>query len=330
MATKLRELRIQARKLKIPNARELDLDELKAAVAEAEGNKNGKGSKSKAVKAVKKATGTKRGPGRPRKVVEDDDDDEDEAPKKRGRPKGSTNKKATAKKATGAKRGRPRKSEPEEAPKRRGRPPKAESKRSAPERKQARKTAGNKLGRPVGSGTGTRVKVPEQINWDKDFDFREGTIADVILEELRSQASKKRNKDTGDIREATIEALTDDLGSDPFVFKHRDGSKYSKTEARNMLRYRVNRTIFDYVKETGQHGKDGSAKKRGRPAKVEAEAAPKRRGRPPGSGKAAKQAKAEKGTGKRRGRPPGSGKKVAATASTGKKRGRPKGSKNKR
>jgi hypothetical protein len=107
-----------------------------------------------------------------------------------------------------------------------------------------------------------------------------------------------------------------------------------------MLRYRVNRTIFDYARETGQHGKNGKAtstkaapaKKRGRPAKAEAgavkrgrgrppkadaEATPKRRGRPPGQ----KTANAKAATGKRRGRPPGSG--------TGKKRGRPPGSKSK-
>lgn len=57
---------------------------------------------------------------------------------------------------------------------------------------------------------------------------------------------------------------------------------------------------------------------------------PKRRGRPPGSGKKAAPA-AESDTPKRRGRPPGSGKKAAAApaaSDTPKRRGRPPGVKN--
>jgi len=328
MASRLRELRVQARKLKIPNARELSLSELEEAISGAESNNGAstttKARKTVAVKAVKKR-------GRPRKV-----EAEVEAPKRgRGRPKGSTTKKAETTTAP-KRRGRPPKVQAEETPKRRGRPPKSETTARAKKATTTRKASGNgRVGRPPGSGSGTRVSVPDTINWEKEFAFRTGTIAGVILIELKKQANKKRNKTTADIREATIESLEGDLGSDPFVFKHRGGGRYNKSEALDMLRYRVNRTIFDYARETGQHGGGATTKRRGRPAKSETVEAPKRRGRPPKAAvttpkRRGRPPKAEKGVAapKKRGRPPGSGKK--ATAATGKRRGRPPGSKNKK
>lgn len=343
MASERRELRIQARRLSIPNARELTIDELKDAIAKAENSNGATSSGKKARKAVAvKAEVKKR--GRPRKVVEEEevlDEEETVTPKKRGRPKGTSKTKATAsKKTTGKRRGRPPKAEKAVASttkRGRGRPPKSAT--AKPVARKAKSGGNGKLGRPPGTGTGTRVAVPDKINWDKNFVFREGSIAGVILDELKKQGAKKKNVTTADVREATIESLEGDLGSDPFVFKHRDGSKYTKAEGLNMLRYRVNRSIFDYARETGQHGKSSSsstkaapAKKRGRPAKGEAKTATTQkrgRGRPRKSDAAVE-------TPKRRGRPPKAASAVKSgrgpgrpAKAAGKKRGRPKGSKSK-
>lgn len=339
MAVETRALRIKARKLGASGVREMSREELEDYIADnskSNGKKNGKVKVAKAIKA-KPAKAGKRGrpKGSKNKV------DEDETPtKKRGRPKGSTNKAS--------------KNRTEDAPKRRGRPPKAES-----ERKQSRKSTGS-VGRPVGSGTGTRVAVPERIKWNRDFDFREGSTAQYILNQLRKSA--KKYDDTSDVREDTFEKLVDKIGDrDELTFQNRaTGKPHKGDKAEQMLRYRINRTIFDYATETGQH--DGSsggtstkkksnkaektstkgknAVKRGRPRKVvedddddDEDEAPKRRGRPKGStnkkNTKSKGNKAEKSTGKR-GRPKGSKNKVAASSSTGKKRGRPKGSKNKK
>lgn len=336
MAT-IREKRIKARKLGITNARELSEDELDEAISDA---KNGSGSKKKSTKAVKKAVKgkvKKRGPGRPRKdEVDDDEDDEPVTKKKRGRPKGSGKKKVV-----------------EETPKRRGRPPKEKTSTTKG------KTKKNPVGRPVGSGTGTRILVPQRIKWNKKFDFRDGSQAQYILTALRKAAEKY--DDTDDIREAVIEKLENKLNKiDELTFMNREtGKPHKGDKATSMLRFRVNHTIWKFVIETEQgdeapakkkkssKAEVKSPKKRGRPRKVEDdddddddededdEPVKKKRGRPPGSGKKAdkKQKRGPgrpKGSGKkktdddeekpRRGRPPGSGKK---------KRGRPKGSKNK-
>lgn len=342
MAVETRQLRIKARKLGASNVREMSRDELEDYIAEhssGNGKKSKKGKVSKASKAVKVGGKNKVKRGRPAKV-RDDEDDEDEAPRKRGRPKGSKNK------AT-------------EAPKRRGRPPKAES-----ERKQTRKRTGA-VGRPPGSGSGTRVSVPETIKWNRDFDFRDGSTAQYILNQLRKSA--KKYEDTADIREDTFDKLVEKINKvDELTFQNRAAGKPHKGEkAEQMLRYRINRTIFDYCVETGQHdaeGNGGSKKskssskgnktsttgknkvKRGRPRKVveddddddDEDEAPKKRGRPKGS--------KNKATVVKRGRPKGSKNKksnsddddiaalkarIAELEGGKKKRGRPKGSKNK-
>lgn len=331
MAT-LRELRIKARQLGVPDPRSLDEDELRAAIKKAKnGNSNGTKNKKAAVKVIKKVKG-KRGPGRPRKVEVDEDDEIVETPKKRGRPKGS-GKKAKATKAEAPKRGR-------------GRPKKnSDASDSRPARKSSNKKNGsNPVGRPVGSGSGTRVAVPERIKWGKSFDFRDGSTAQYILNQLRKSAEKY--DDTDDVREHAFGKLVGKINKiDELTFNNRSAGKpHTGDKAEGMLRYRINRTIFDYAVGTGQHEGSGNGavatpakKKKGRPAKVaevpkkrgrpkkvrdDEEDAPKKRGRPKGSGKKNKTAKNEDAP-KRRGRPP----KVQADAP---RRGRPPGSKNKK
>lgn len=306
MPVETRKLRIQARRLGATNVREMSREELEDYIAE-NSESNGSGSRKKSGRKAVKAA--KRGPGRPkgsknkRTRDEIDDEDEDEAPRKRGRPKGSTTKRRGP-----------------------GRPPKAES-----ERTSSRKSTG-RVGRPVGSGTGTRVAVPDELDWSYDFDFREGSTSQYVLNQLRKSA--KKYSDTADIREDTFDKLVDKIGDvDELVFMNRStGKPHKGDKAEQMLRYRINRAIFDYAVESGQHGgsNGGSAtktKKRGpgRPPKSETngknkvkrgrgrprknvddddeedddyEEAPRRRGRPKGS----KNKKSSSTTGKR-GRP---------------------------
>ena len=114
-------------------------------------------------------------------------------------------------------------------------------------------------------------------------------------------------------RDKAFELLLPDVWD--FVGKtKRNGEKRTKAEAQDMLRYRISRTLFDFVNQTGQHktatnrieyGTGPNAKpKRGRPARKAAVTAPKRRGRPKGS---KNKPKAQATTVKRgRGRPKGS------------------------
>jgi hypothetical protein len=301
MASSLRELRIKARKLGATNVREMDEDELQEYIEE-NSSGNGKSRKTK-----------KRGPGRPkgsknkatkakkaRRVIEedydddDDDDEEEEAPRRRGRPKGSKNKTAKA-----SKRGPGR--------------PKGSGKKAS-----TKKSSNRGVGRPAGSGTGTRVTLKSKINWNKRFDFREGSTSQYILTQVRKSA--KKYDDTDDIREDVIEKLENKLGKiDELTFNNRStGRAHKGAAALKMLRYRVSRTMLDYAIETGQHdgsGNGGSSTK-----------APAKRGRPKGS------------TNKRRG--PGRPRKVVEEdyeddedddeEEAPRRRGRPKGSKNKK
>lgn len=302
MASEVRELRIKARKLGATNVREMSRSELEDFIAENSNGRRGRKASTKAVKAVK------RGPGRPRKViedVEDDDEDVEETPRRRGRPKGSKNK-------TAVKRGRPAKSAKSSTRKRSGGP-----------------------GRPAGSGPGTRTLLPEEIDWDQEFDFREGSIQNYILTEIRKAARKE--SDTAEIRSIVFDKLVDKIGDrEELTFMNRATGKPHKGEAAEArLKYYISRTMFDYAVNTGQHegsgnidtyvrsGNGSSVKsrpaKRGRPRKVvddeeeDEEEAPRRRGRPKGS------------TTKKRG--PGRPKGSKNTTKRGP--GRPKGSKNK-
>jgi hypothetical protein len=142
-------------------------------------------------------------------------------------------------------------------------------------------------------------------NKTKGWNPRTGSPPDKIMKALKKF---KGNRDKA------FESLLPDVWF--FVGKtKRNGEKRTKQEAADMLRYRISRTLFDFVNQTKQHktatnrieyGTGPNAKpKRGRPARKPAKAtatAPKRRGRPPGS-------------------------KNKATAKRGP--GRPKGSKNK-
>jgi AT-hook transcription factor len=319
----LRQARIEARKLGIPNVRQIaDLDELLDLIEEAKSN--GSGSKRSATRAVK-GTAVKRGPGRP---------------------KGSRNKPKDEPVVVKRGPGRPRKvvvEEVEETPKRRpGRPRKnqtvaAEPVKRGPGRPKGstnkttakatntranRGANGGQIGRPAGTGTGTRAAIADELDWSTDIDFRPGTIAAEIMDEIYNQVDNKGLTNTTEIRHATTDRLAKRLGKEPFVFRYgRNGDEMDDADAYKMLVYRVNRAIFDYAMKTGQHkSATQGTRGRGRPAKAETVETPKRgRGRP---------AKATQETPKPRGRPKGSTNRPKAETPQ-KRRGRPPGSKNK-
>lgn len=141
----------------------------------------------------------------------------------------------------------------------------------------------------------------DSVDFDKTkgWNPRAGSAPDRIMKALKKFKGN---------REKAFDSLLPDVWD--FVGKvKRNGDKRTKTEAQEMLRYRISRTLFDFTVQTKQHkiasnriayGTGPHAKqkpKRGRPAKAAVEA-PKRRGRPPGT---KNKAKAKRGPGRPKG-----------------------------
>lgn len=125
----------------------------------------------------------------------------------------------------------------------------------------------------------------------KGWNPRPGTAPDRIIKSLTKHKGN---------RAKVFDALKDDVWD--FVGKvKRNGDKRTKAEAHTMLKYRISRTLFDFVNQTKQHKISTNRIKYG--TGPNAKAKPKR-GRPKATTK-------------------------ASTKPTGRKRGRPKGSKNK-
>ena len=139
---------------------------------------------------------------------------------------------------------------------------------------------------PTRSSTKSGRHIIEGVDFTatKNWNARVGSAPDRIMTALR--------KSKGD-REKAFDTLQADVWD--FVGKvKRNGEKRTKAEAHAMLRYRIARTLWDFVTKTGQHKKSTNRieygtgpnaqpkPKRGRPAKKAAVTAPKRRGRPPG------------------------------------------------
>lgn len=113
-------------------------------------------------------------------------------------------------------------------------------------RSAAKKTAAKRAPAKANSnGDSGRVAIGE-IDWtveSDDWNPREGSAVQRLFKAL------KRAK--GNVDKA-YDALEADMYD--FVGKTmRDGTRRDKASARNMLRYRLNRTKYDYAKATGQH-----------------------------------------------------------------------------
>lgn len=266
-------------------------DELEQII---EDHSDGNGSKGKkrGRAAVKKATGKGKAKTTAKKGKtakrNSKKDEEDEKPK-RGRPKGSKN--STTKNSKSASS----KSAPAKSTK---------SKGTAKRRAAADDSGRNMLG---------EIDYSETDGWNP----RDGSVPDVIVKLLK----KFRGN-----RDKVFDSMVDDLW-EYVAKKKQDGTKRSKSEAEEMLRYRIAQTDWRFAIQTGQHeasenrveyGTGGEEKPKAKPkSKPKAETKPKR-GRPP---KAQEKPK--------RGRPAGSKSKAKAEAPK-RGRGRPKGSKSKK
>jgi len=212
--------------------------------------------------------GGKKSPAKKKAVVKKAKAEKKTATKKRGRgrPKGSKNK-TTTETVTKKKRGRP-----------------AGSKnKSTKTRPSAKRNGESTNGRHILSG----VNYSKTDGWNP----REGSAPDRIVKALK--------KFKGD-REKVFEFLKSDIWD--FMGKtKRNGQKRSKSEAEEMLRYRIARTDWQFGIQTGQHeiatdraeyGTAGTGSGTFKPAKKSAvKKSGGKRGRPKGSGKTQKASK---------------------------------------
>lgn len=239
-------------------------------------------------------------------------------------------------------------SKPRRGTVKRGRPKGSASSKSAPASSRKRGTAKRATAAKttkrsngyVPKGGRNVIDVSEiDFNYTEGWNARPDSAPDRIFKALkRSRGNRQR----------AFEILAPDVWD--FVGRRMaDGTKRDKQNALSMLKYRIARTLWDFVRLTEQHeiaenrieygtGGNGNSKTRKPVRKASTKTGTAKRGRPKGSTTKTKTAPARRGrppkveAPKRRGRPPGSKNKVRATASASapKRRGRPPGSKNKR
>jgi hypothetical protein len=185
-----------------------------------------------------------------------------------------------------------------------GKPRKAVAKKAV-KKAVARKATRKAVKRaPAAKSTRGKAKRPAAVKADQDgrnliesvnfnatdgWNARSGSAPDRIIKALK----KSRGN-----RESAYKLLIGDVWD--FVGKvKRNGDKRTKQEAQAMLRYRIARTLWDFVIKTGQHDKATNRITYG--TGPNASAKTKRK-----VTKAQTKPKAKATTGKRRGRPPGS------------------------
>jgi hypothetical protein len=198
-------------------------------------------------------------------------------------------------KKSAAKRGpgRPRKTETAEAPKRRGRPPGSKNKpkattatKRAPATKAKRRATSQparKAQRNSNSDTPGRSVVRSRLKWSaQGYNPREGTVANEVFQVVKSVK--------GD-RDEAYKILVKRVKS---LFPGYDSEK-----AKQMLRYRISRVIWDFAQATGQHEKSENRAEYGTAgtgAGVYERGKAGNRGRPPANGKPRKAARKSTGT----------------------------------
>jgi hypothetical protein len=167
------------------------------------------------------------------------------------------------------------------------------SAKKAPAAKSTTGKAKRPSATPVAKKSGASGRnLITSVDFDKTkgWNPRTDSAPDRIMKALK-KAKGNRTK--------AFEILLPDVWD--FVGKtKRNGDKRTKDEAREMLKYRISRTLFDFVRQTKQHkiatnrieygsGPNANANakakaKRGRPAKAQAaKATGRKRGRPKGS-----------------------------------------------
>ena len=146
---------------------------------------------------------------------------------------------SSARKKTTAKRATARRSAPAaQSSKGKAKRPTTTAKRATTKRTSAKRAQSS-------SGNSGR-NLLEQIDYDPTADgwnAREGSAPDRIIRALK--------RFRGD-RDRVFTFLLPDIG-DFMGLRKRDGSKRSKQEREDMLRYRISRTAWEYAVRTGQH-----------------------------------------------------------------------------
>lgn len=172
-----------------------------------------------------------------------------------------------------------------------------------------------KASRNSDSGRMTIGKVDYSIE-SEDWQPRAKSPVLVIWKDLK--ASRDNVDRAFDILLPKVKGGPETDGKPLVHAKKNDGTRRSAAEIEAMLRYRINRTRFEYAVRTGQHESSQNRVEYG--TGQYAKAKPKRRGRPP------KAQAAPKAAPKRRGRPPGSKNRTtpARRTTVARKRGRPK------
>lgn len=113
---------------------------------------------------------------------------------------------------------------------------------------ESRKNSG-KAKRPASQKSGsndTGRAAIEGLDWTATSDEWNPKVGGPV--ERLFKALKKAKGDIDKAFDATVGDLYDFVGK-----KKRDGSKRTKGEAEAMLRYRLNRTKFEFARRTGQH-----------------------------------------------------------------------------
>lgn len=196
-------------------------------------------------------------------------------------------------------------SKPKKSPVKKASPAKKKAAKAAPAAKNAtaKKTAGagkktaakktstKKTSNATTTGNGGRHMI-EGLDFTQTDGWspRENSPVAAIF-----RALKKRKGD--------VDKTTDDLlpnAKDYVSMKKQDGTKRTKDEVRALLRYRVNRTKWEFATRTGQHEASENRIKYGTGAYAQRNAKQSRKS------STKKNAKTAKTTGKKRGRPKGS------------------------
>jgi hypothetical protein len=191
-------------------------------------------------------------------------------------------------------------------PARRGRPPKAASKTAVKSKPAAKSATTGKAKRSTADESGRMMLGDVDFNVTDGWNAREGSPPDLIVKALRRFKGNRSKVFTH-----LLPNIWDFVGR-----KMQDSTKRSQASAETMLQYRISRTAWDFAMKTGQHekstnraeyGTQGTYRKPGatgaarstakrsttrkstpqkaKPQKAAQKpaAAPKRRGRPPGS-----------------------------------------------
>lgn len=172
-----------------------------------------------------------------------------------------------------------------------------------PTRKSGAKSGKAKPSRKSSSSTGANaVGELDFVNYkEKDWKPRKGSAVYLLFKALQ--------KAKGNVDKA-FAALEDDYADFTSAKNRVTGEKRSKGERLEMLRYRLNRTKFEFGVRTGQHKPSSNRVKYGTGDYASGSRKP--------SGKKSSGSKPSKSKG------------TTTKKTTGKKRGRPKGSKNKK